>query len=62
VLGALLGRWWGLSAAVALGLWVGFTEEVEVPGWYLGLGYGAISGFGVALGVLVRRGLARSRA
>jgi hypothetical protein len=37
------------------------NEEVEVPGWYLGLGYGAISGVGVAFGVLARRGFARPR-
>jgi hypothetical protein len=61
ILGIALGRWWALLACVAVGLWVGTTEEVEVPGWVLGAGYGALSGIGVASGVMARRLLARPR-
>lgn len=61
VFGIALGRWWALLAAVAVGLWIGTTEEVEVPGWVLGAGYGALSGLGIALGVMVRRLLARAK-
>jgi hypothetical protein len=53
--GLVLGRWWALLASAGIGLWIGLTEEVEVPGWYLGLGYAALSGLGIALGVLLRR-------
>jgi len=55
VVGIAFGRWWALLAAVAIGLWVGMTEEVEVSGWVLGFGYGLLSGLGVAGGVMARR-------
>jgi hypothetical protein len=53
--GLVLGRWWTLGAAAALGVWIGVAEDVVVPGWYLGLGYAVVSGLGIALGVLVRQ-------
>lgn len=55
VLGLTVGRWWILGAAVAFGLWAGLTEEVEVSGWVIGIGYGALAALGVASGVLLRR-------
>jgi hypothetical protein len=60
-LGLIVGRWWLLVVPAGLGLWVGLSEEVEVPGWFLGLAYAALSAVPVALGVLIRRGLARGR-
>jgi hypothetical protein len=61
VLGVGLGRWWALLAAAGVGLWVGLTEEVEVPGWFLGFAYAGLSGLGIALGVLLRRKYAALR-
>jgi hypothetical protein len=55
VVGLVVGRWWVLLLAAGIGLWIGVSEEVEVPGWYLGTGYAAVSGFAMALGVLLRR-------
>jgi hypothetical protein len=43
-----------MIAASGAGLWIALTEEVEVPGWHLGLGYAALSGVGIALGVGLR--------
>jgi hypothetical protein len=60
-LGLIVGRWWLLVVPAGLGLWVGLSEEVEVPGWFLGLAYAALSAVGVGLGVLVRRRLAGRR-
>ena len=57
--GLALGRWWVLLACAGVGAWVGVTEELEVPGWFLGFAYGALSSLGVAGGVLLRRYLAR---
>jgi len=61
-LGLILGRWWTLAAAVAVGVWVGVEEDVEVPGWYLGLGYALLAGLPTVVGVLVRRSLAERHA
>jgi hypothetical protein len=58
VLGLALGRWWVLLAAVAFGLWAGTTEEVEVSGWVIGVGYGGLAALGIASG-LGARSLAR---
>lgn len=55
MLGLILGRWWALLACISVGVWIGLSEEVEVPGWYLGAWYAALSGVGVAAGVLLRR-------
>jgi nitrate reductase gamma subunit len=57
VLGIAVGRWWVLLAAVAFGIWIGTTEEVEVSGWVLGVGYGGLAAIATAFGLLVRRGL-----
>jgi len=61
VAGLALGRWWVLVASVGVGLWIAFTEEVEVPGVVLGVGYAALSALGIASGVLLRRRLSRVR-
>jgi hypothetical protein len=61
VLGVVLGRWWTLLAAAGVGLWVGLTEGVEVPGWFLGLAYAGLSALGIALGVFLRREYAARR-
>ena len=55
VLGLAVGRWWILVAAVALGLWAGSMEEVEVSGWVIGVFYGGLAAIGLASGVLFRR-------
>jgi hypothetical protein len=57
VVGVAVGRWWVLLVSVAFGIWIGTTEEVEVSGWVIGVGYGGLSAIGTALGLLVRRGL-----
>jgi hypothetical protein len=59
--GLVVGRWWLLVLPACLGLWVALSEEVEVPGWFLGFAYAALSAVPVALGVLTRRRLARGR-
>jgi hypothetical protein len=58
--GAFLGRWWALLAAVAAGVWIASSTEIEaVPSWYLGLVYSGLSAVGISAGILVRRRLAR---
>jgi hypothetical protein len=57
VAGLVVGRWWALLLAVALGVWIFMASEVEVPAWLLGLGYGVLAGAGIVAGVLVRRSL-----
>jgi hypothetical protein len=59
VLGIALGRWWALLAALAVGLWIGITEEVEVSGWVIGLGYGGLAALGIASGIGARRLMGR---
>ena len=59
--GLVVGRWWVILACVGVGAWIGLSEELEVPGWYLSLVYAALSGLGIAAGVLVRRNLAKGR-
>ena len=60
VVGSLVGRWWALLAAVAVGVWVALSAEIEaVPGWYVGLVYSGFAAAGISAGVLVRRGLAK---
>jgi hypothetical protein len=58
-LGLIVGRWWVILACVGVGAWIGLSEELEIPGWYLGLVYAALSGLGLAAGILVRRNLTR---
>jgi hypothetical protein len=53
--GLILGRWWALLACVGVGVCIGVSEELEVPGWFLGLAYAGLSGLGIAGGVLLRR-------
>jgi hypothetical protein len=55
--GFAVGRWWTLLLAVLAGLWIGTTEEVEVSGAVVGIGYGLATGLGILIGVLLRRGL-----
>jgi ethanolamine transporter EutH len=55
LLGALIGRWWALLAAVGLGVWVALASELEVSPLILGVLYGGLSAVGIALGVAVRR-------
>jgi hypothetical protein len=55
LVGLLVGRWWALLAAVGLGVWIAATVDVEVPAWFLGLGYAAIAGVGIAAGVGARQ-------
>jgi hypothetical protein len=59
VLGLVLGRWWTLAAAAGIGIWIGLIEEVEVPGWVLGVGYAVLAAVGISTGVLARKALAR---
>jgi len=61
LLGALVGRWWALLAAAALGVFIGFINETELESWFMGLLYGVPSAAGIAVGVVVRW-LARRRA
>ena len=60
-LGLLVGRWWALTAAVGFGVWVGIASELEVPGWFLGVWYGAIGCVGIGTGIAVRRAIHRLR-
>jgi hypothetical protein len=48
--------------AIPIGAYIGLTERVEVSGSVLGIGYGATAGLGITIGVLIHRGLARSKA
>jgi len=54
LVGLAVGRWWALLAPAGFGVWIAAVTEVEVPGWYLGLAYGAVAALGTAGGVLVR--------
>jgi hypothetical protein len=60
VVGFVTGRWWALAAAGALAVWTATASEVEVPGWYLGLAYGLLSGAGAVVGVLARKSLRKA--
>ena len=55
MLGLLVGRWWALVAAAGVGVWVALSEEIELDGWFLGLGYALLAAVGIALGILTRR-------
>jgi hypothetical protein len=57
--GFIVGRWWALLPALAIGVWAGMTEEVEVPGLLIGLYIGLPAGLGILSGVATRRVLAR---
>ncbi len=58
-IGLIVGRWWALLASVGVGTWIGTAAEVEVPGWFLGFAYAALSGLGVTGGILLRRYFAK---
>ena len=59
-LGLVVGRWWAVLAGVAFGVWVGLTSGVEeVPAWFLGVAYGAVTVASAGLGVVTRRVLQR---
>jgi len=60
--GLLTGRWWSLLLAVALGVWVGTTTEVEIDHTFLGVAYGLVAAIGIAFGVLLSPRRARRRA
>jgi hypothetical protein len=57
IVGLAVGRWWALSVAAAVGIWIGFTTKVEVGGLFLGTMYGLLAAAGITLGVLLRRRL-----
>jgi hypothetical protein len=62
VIGFAVGRWWILLLAIGFAVWIGVVTDVdEVPPWLLAAGYGAVSAAGLALGVLARRHVRRSR-
>jgi hypothetical protein len=49
-----------LVGALGVGVWIALVNEVEVPGWFLGLAYGVIAAVGIAGGILLRRFVKRS--
>jgi hypothetical protein len=56
LIGLAIGRWWALVIAAGFGIWVGGEANVdEVPHWFLGLAYGAITALGIAAGIVARR-------
>jgi hypothetical protein len=59
ILGVLVGRWWALAPAAALGVWIGIVSEVEVSGWFLGFMYGVVGCLSIGTGVVVRRAIHR---
>ena len=59
VLGLLVGRWRALAVLVGFGAWVAIASELEVPGWFLGLVYGAIGCVSMGVGVVGRRAINR---
>jgi hypothetical protein len=60
VFGAVVGRWWSLLGAVVIGLLVGLFFEVEVSRTLLGVASGVVAAVAIAIGVTLRRGLARA--
>jgi hypothetical protein len=56
VVGLAVGRWWALVVAIGLGVWITLDSTVdEVPAWFLGAGYAALAGVGIAAGIGVRK-------
>ena len=56
VLGLIVGRWWSLAAAAAVGVWLGLWSEVdEVPSWYYGIASAVVASASISAGILVRR-------
>ena len=54
-LGLIVGRWWALTAAAAVGVLAAIFEEIELEGWFLGLMYALLTAIGISLGILTRR-------
>jgi hypothetical protein len=55
ILGLVVGRWWALAAAAALGAWIAVNTPVEIPTWILGAGSATLAAVGIAAGVAGRR-------
>lgn len=55
LVGLIVGRWWALLGSIAVGIWIGFHSDVELPSWFLGVAYAALSAVGIAVGIAVRR-------
>ena len=55
VLGLIVGRWWALTAAAAVGVLAAVFEEIELEGWFLGLMYAVLAAIGISIGILTRR-------
>ena len=55
LLGLIVGRWWALGAAAAVGIFAAVFEEIEVEGWFLGLLYAVLAAVGISIGILTRR-------
>jgi hypothetical protein len=54
--GFVAGRWWALLAAAPVGLWISQVSELdEVPPWFLGPAYAAVSLLGISAGIAARR-------
>jgi hypothetical protein len=62
IVGLALGRWSALIGAVVVGIAVGVTSEVEISPIVLGMGYGLVSAFAIAMGVALRRTVGRRAA
>ena len=59
VLGLIVGRWWALTAAAAVGVLAAVFEEIELEGWFLGLMYAVLAAIGISIGILTRRFVGR---
>jgi hypothetical protein len=51
-----------LIGSIALGVAAGVISELELPSAFIALASGLVSGFGIALGVLLRRVLGKHKA
>ena len=61
LVGAGIGRWWAVMAAMVPAIWIVSVQEVEAPEWVLPVGYGTIIAMGIAAGVATRKRLRRRR-
>ena len=61
ILGLVVDRWWAVAAPIGFGVWVAIVSEVEVPGWFSGVWYGAIGCVGICTGIFARRAIHRLR-
>jgi hypothetical protein len=54
--GFLVGRWWALLGAVAVGVTLTLSEDYgDIAPWFVGLVYAVVVGLGVAAGVGFRK-------